>query len=151
MVYEHPFVVPGSTEYLVLHDLEIALTAIFGVEALIKIIAYGFVKYIRQVTNAVDLLIVVTSVLLLVLETVASNLQVSEQRRAWGLSSICLFCECRAQVLGWHSCLPVTALSAGDTTHSSRPLPSVLHFHPPTPCSSSKACECFEPRSPCVP
>uniref|UniRef100_A0A061RPV3 Voltage-dependent calcium channel L type alpha-1D n=1 Tax=Tetraselmis sp. GSL018 TaxID=582737 RepID=A0A061RPV3_9CHLO len=75
MVYEHPFIEDNSTEYWALHYVEIALTSIFGLEAVAKIVAFGMLPYARSVTNLLDLLIVVTSVLLLALETVASNLQ----------------------------------------------------------------------------
>ena len=75
MVYEHPFIVAGSLEYNVMYWLEVIFTAVFGVEALFKIIAFGFQPYSKSMTNLVDLSIVVSSVLLLALESVADDLQ----------------------------------------------------------------------------
>ena len=75
MVYEHPFIVTGSIEYQVMYWLEVIFTAVFGVEALFKIIAFGFQPYSKSMTNLVDLAIVVSSVLLLALESIADDLQ----------------------------------------------------------------------------
>lgn len=49
---------------------DVAFTILFGLEAVAKILAFTFRGYIRTTTNKVDLLIVVTSVLLLILENV---------------------------------------------------------------------------------
>jgi len=74
MIYEHPAIEPGSTEESVLWWIEIVLTSVFGVEVVLKVVAFGFLPYIRRVTNIIDFAIVVTSVLLLALESVADDI-----------------------------------------------------------------------------
>jgi hypothetical protein len=74
MIYEHPAIEPGSTEDSVLWWIEIVLTSVFGVEVVLKVVAFGFLPYIRRVTNIIDFAIVVTSVLLLALESVADDI-----------------------------------------------------------------------------
>lgn len=74
MVYEHPFIEIDSLEHWVLYWLEVMLTIIFGLEAVIKIVSFGFTPYIRSVTNVIDLMIVVVGVLLLALDSVADDI-----------------------------------------------------------------------------
>lgn len=68
MAYEYPHMPPGAVDTLVIHWLDVAFTALFGLEAVAKILAFTFRGYIASATNKVDLLIVVISVLLLALD-----------------------------------------------------------------------------------
>lgn len=68
MAYEYPHMRKGALDTAVLHWADVAFTAIFGVEAALKILAFTFRGYIASATNKVDLLIVAISVLLLALD-----------------------------------------------------------------------------------
>ena len=47
---------------------EVGFTIIFGVEAVLKIFAFTFTSYIKDITNQVDFFILVISVLVLALQ-----------------------------------------------------------------------------------
>jgi len=51
------------------HQSDVGFTIIFGIEAVLKILAFNFRVYISTATNKVDLLIVITSALLLALDS----------------------------------------------------------------------------------
>lgn len=53
MVYEHPRLVPGAVDTQVLYWLDVVLTSIFGVECLLKIVAFGFRHYVERHANKV--------------------------------------------------------------------------------------------------
>lgn len=55
MMYEHPTINHESLDYKIVHDMDIALTVVFAVEALAKIIAFGFRPYIRSNPNKVSI------------------------------------------------------------------------------------------------
>jgi hypothetical protein len=69
MVYESPKVVPGTRGYDILKYSDYAFTAVFTIEALMKIVAFNFREYLRKVQNVVDFLIVVISILLIAIES----------------------------------------------------------------------------------
>lgn len=69
MAFESPLLSKTSTLYAVLNISDIVFTIIFGVEALIKIVAFGFKPYIRRWNNQLDLFIVFISALLIGLDT----------------------------------------------------------------------------------
>ncbi|MEW5300382.1 MAG: hypothetical protein WDW36_003317 [Sanguina aurantia] len=67
LAVENPGIRAGSPEDLALYYSDIIFTIIFTVEAMIKIVGWGFRQYIRRIPNMIDLLIVVTSLLELAL------------------------------------------------------------------------------------
>ncbi|KAK9823801.1 hypothetical protein WJX72_005586 [[Myrmecia] bisecta] len=77
MILERPSLDPHSTLGRIIHWADVVLTCIFACEAFLKILAYRFWGYIKSHSNKVDFMIVVTSAVLLSLESLpgASNLQ----------------------------------------------------------------------------
>ncbi|KXZ47565.1 hypothetical protein GPECTOR_34g724 [Gonium pectorale] len=76
MAMENPYITPGSSMEKALVWSNVGFTALFSVEALLKMFAYTFVAYIKRITNQVDFLIVVTSLLEIILMTVSSSVGV---------------------------------------------------------------------------
>jgi len=78
LCFDDASAVEGSTKGRVLYILDIVFCALFGIEALLKILAYGLIfngphSYMRSGWNLLDLLVVSVQVLVLVLEAVIST------------------------------------------------------------------------------
>ncbi|KAG2432797.1 hypothetical protein HXX76_008531 [Chlamydomonas incerta] len=73
LALENPYIVPGSPLDKALVWSNVGFTIIFAVEALLKAFAYTFTAYIKRVTNQVDFLIVVSSVLEIILLTITTS------------------------------------------------------------------------------
>eukprot|EP00198_Chlamydomonas_reinhardtii_P001158 XP_001690493.1 voltage-gated Ca2+ channel, alpha subunit [Chlamydomonas reinhardtii] len=73
LALENPYIVPGSPLDQALVWSNVGFTVIFGVEALLKSFAYTFTAYIKRVTNQVDFLIVVSSVVEIILLTITTS------------------------------------------------------------------------------
>lgn len=63
--------VPLATCPPLLDASDVVFTAAFTLEALLKVLAFGFRPYVSFFQNQVDLLIVVSSIIMLVLDTVS--------------------------------------------------------------------------------
>ncbi|GFH11955.1 uncharacterized protein HaLaN_07553, partial [Haematococcus lacustris] len=63
MTLESPRVAPDSSLGHGLYVSELVFTALFGLEMLVKVLALGFVPYIRHWQNAIDCVVVITAVL----------------------------------------------------------------------------------------
>ncbi|KAG2448926.1 hypothetical protein HYH02_006274 [Chlamydomonas schloesseri] len=73
LALENPYIVPGSPLDKALVWSNVGFTIIFAIEALLKSFAYTFVAYIKRVTNQVDFLIVVASILEIILLTITTS------------------------------------------------------------------------------
>ena len=67
LAFEHPLEDPNSENMKVLHKIDIAMTIVFSLEALLKIVSTGFLlngkrSYLRNPWNMLDFLIVVLSI-----------------------------------------------------------------------------------------
>ena len=67
LAFEHPLEDPNSEKMKVLEQIDIAMTIVFSIEALLKIISSGFLlngkrSYLRDPWNMLDFLIVVLSI-----------------------------------------------------------------------------------------
>ena len=81
LAFEHPFDDPDSEKVEVLEQIDLAMTSIFCVEALLKIIALGFLfngpkSYLHDSWNILDFIIVAFSVVSLSIETDLSFIKV---------------------------------------------------------------------------
>ncbi|KAJ9505480.1 hypothetical protein QJQ45_024866, partial [Haematococcus lacustris] len=63
MTLESPRVAPDSSLGHGLYVSELVFTALFGLEMVVKVLALGFVPYIRHWQNAIDCVVVITAVL----------------------------------------------------------------------------------------
>ncbi|KAL6748527.1 Ion transport protein-domain-containing protein [Haematococcus lacustris] len=81
MAMESPFIEPGSPLALYIYWSDVAFTIVFGLEVLVKSFAFTFNLYIREITNIVDFIIVVVSVLVLALESTVNNAEAATALR----------------------------------------------------------------------
>ncbi len=77
LCFDDARVAPGSQKAFVLHCFDIIFTSVFGVEALMKIIADGLLfngpqSYLRKPWNILDAFVVVVGVLVLSLQNVTN-------------------------------------------------------------------------------
>ncbi|GLI63280.1 hypothetical protein VaNZ11_006186 [Volvox africanus] len=82
MALENPFIRPGSPMEKALFWSNVGFTIIFTIEAAIKMFAFTFSAYIKRITNQVDFLIVVTSLLEIILDTVTDSVDAVSALRA---------------------------------------------------------------------
>ncbi|GIL57898.1 hypothetical protein Vafri_13128 [Volvox africanus] len=82
MALENPFIRPGSLMEKALFWSNVGFTIIFTIEAAIKMFAFTFRAYIKRITNQVDFVIVVTSLLEIILDTVTDSVDAVSALRA---------------------------------------------------------------------
>ncbi|GIL78272.1 hypothetical protein Vretifemale_7701, partial [Volvox reticuliferus] len=82
LALENPYVRPGSPMDKALFWSNVGFTIIFTIEAAIKTFAFTFRAYIKRITNQVDFVIVVTSLLEIILDAVTNSVGAVSALRA---------------------------------------------------------------------